>query len=83
MYAECVVRGAGGDMNTAVDYINELRQRAFDDDDDDIETSDLNLDFILDERARELHWEMHRRQDLIRFGQFSDSWNLGVERKRS
>lgn len=71
MYAECVVRGAGGDMNTATDYINELRQRAFDDDDDDIETSDLNLDFILDERARELHWEMHRRQDLIRFGQFS------------
>lgn len=72
MYAECVVRSAGGDMNTAVGYINTLRERAFGDDDDDIDTGDLNLDFILDERARELHWEMHRRQDLIRFGQFSD-----------
>ena len=25
----------------------------------------------IDERARELHWEAHRRQDLIRFGRFT------------
>ena len=36
-----------------------------------IGVSDITLDFIIDERARELHWEAHRRQDLIRFGRFT------------
>jgi hypothetical protein len=31
----------------------------------------LSLDFIIDERARELHWESHRRQDLIRFNRYT------------
>ena len=30
-----------------------------------------NLDFILEERARELAWEATRRTDLIRFGKFT------------
>ena len=29
------------------------------------------IDFILDERSRELYWECHRRTDLIRFGKFT------------
>ncbi|MGB3591712.1 MAG: RagB/SusD family nutrient uptake outer membrane protein [Nonlabens sp.] len=73
MYAELVVRGGGGDTNTAVNYINTLRQRAYGNNNGDIQSSDLDLDFILDERARELHWEGHRRQDLIRFNQFSQN----------
>jgi hypothetical protein len=68
MYAECVVRGAGGSLVTATDYVNALRTRATG---NTISQGDLNLNFILDERARELHWEGHRRTDLIRFGKFS------------
>jgi len=68
MYAECAVRGAGGSLVTATDYVNALRTRA---NGATVTQGDLSLDFILDERARELHWEGHRRTDLIRFGKFS------------
>ena len=72
MYAEAVLRGGGGSRATAVGYINELRERAYGGATfANISDSDLTLDLILDERARELHWEGHRRQDLIRFNQFS------------
>jgi hypothetical protein len=46
-----------------------------------ITTSGLTLDFILDERGRELFWECHRRTDLIRFGKFtggSKTWQWKV-----
>ncbi|NMH86784.1 RagB/SusD family nutrient uptake outer membrane protein [Flavivirga algicola] len=69
MYAEAHLRGGGGSLSTAVDYINALRDRA--NNSNTITSGDLSLDFILDERARELHWEAHRRQDLIRFKRFT------------
>jgi hypothetical protein len=72
MYAEAALRGGGGNVGTAVGYINQLRERAYGDTSGNITSGDLTLDFIIDERARELYWEMHRRTDLIRFGQFSD-----------
>ena len=72
MYAEATLRGGGGSTATAVGYINELRERAYGDTSGNITESDLTLDFIIDERSRELYWECHRRTDLIRFGQFSD-----------
>jgi hypothetical protein len=68
MYAECAVRGAGGNVATATTYVNTLSTRA---NGSAITQGDLNLNFILDERGRELHWEGHRRTDLIRFGKFS------------
>jgi hypothetical protein len=73
MYAEAVLRGgAGGDLATALDLVNQLRVRSYGDTGGNISTSDLTLEFILDERARELYWEGHRRTDLIRFGEFTD-----------
>ena len=73
MYAEATVRGAaGGDIARAVNLVNELRERAYGDDSGNITANELQQEnFILDERARELHWEGHRRTDLRRFGQFT------------
>ena len=69
MYAEATVRGgAGGNMATAIGYVNALRARA-----NASQISVLDLNFILDERSRELSWEMTRRTDLIRFGKFTSS----------
>lgn len=79
MYAEAQMRkdGATNGSGTAnasqqsLDYINALRFRANGDSFANVSTSQVTLDFILDERARELHWEAHRRQDLIRFGKYA------------
>ncbi len=70
-YAEAVLRGGGGSMATAVDKINELRERAYGDSSGNITAADLTLDFVLDERSRELYWEGLRRTDLIRYGYFT------------
>jgi hypothetical protein len=74
MYAEAVLRGAtNGSLSDALNYVNEVRKRAYGGETSgNITASQLTLDFILDERARELYWEGHRRTDLIRFGQFTD-----------
>ncbi|MEQ8472911.1 MAG: RagB/SusD family nutrient uptake outer membrane protein [Marinoscillum sp.] len=73
MYAEAHLRGGGGDASTALNYVNALRTRAYGDASGNITSSALTLDFILDERSRELHWEATRRVDLIRFGRFTES----------
>lgn len=71
-YAEAVLRGGtGGDRATALGYINQLRSRAYGNASGNIADSALTLDFILDERARELYWEGLRRTDLIRYGKFT------------
>ena len=83
IYAEAVVRGGtGGDAATALQYINALRTRAYGNASGNV-TSGLTTDFVLDERARELYWEGHRRTDLIRNNKFVEStylwpWKGGV-----
>jgi hypothetical protein len=83
MYAEAVLRGGAGDLNTALGYVNTIRERAYQGTSGNITANELTLDFILDERARELYWECHRRTDLVRFGRFSETsylwpWKGGV-----
>ena len=80
MYAEAVLRGGGGNLQQALAYVNALRARALV---PVINASQLTLDFILEERSRELLWEGHRRTDLIRFDRFTTStvwsWKGGVQ----
>jgi hypothetical protein len=72
MYAEAHLRGGGGSEVQALEYVNAVRTRAHQGSTTwNINASDLTLDFIIDERGRELYWESHRRQDLRRFGLFT------------
>ena len=65
MKAECQIRqGGNGDA-----LINEIRTRAGVD-----PFSGATLDDLLAERGREMFFEAHRRQDLIRFGKFNNAW---------
>ncbi len=88
MYAEAILRGgAGGDLTEALDLVNGLRDRAYNGSSGNIDASDLTLDFILDERVRELYWEGTRRVDLVRFGQYTDQgiwpWKGNVKEGRT
>jgi hypothetical protein len=77
MYAEASLRGGGGgDLGTALNLVNALRERAYGNTTGDITAADLTTDFILDERGRELYWEGYRRTDLIRYGQFTNGTYL-------
>ncbi|MDZ7741380.1 MAG: RagB/SusD family nutrient uptake outer membrane protein [Bacteroidota bacterium] len=71
MYAEATLRGGNGDAGMALTYVNMIRERA-----EAGTVQNIDLDFILDERARELYWECHRRTDLVRYDYFSGSQYL-------
>lgn len=71
-YAEATLRGgAGGDAGKALDLINQLRARAYGNTSGNISSAQMSLDFILEERGRELYWEGFRRPDLVRYNKFT------------
>jgi starch-binding outer membrane protein, SusD/RagB family len=82
IYAEAVVRGAGGSRAQALTYVNALRERAYGNTSGNVTDAQLDLGLIKAERARELYWEAKRRTDLVRFNQFSTAgvwtWKGGV-----
>ena len=71
LYAEALMKLKD---NNASEWVNKLRRRAGV---SEISNSDLTIDFILDERSRELITEENRRHTLIRLSQE----NGGDERK--
>lgn len=86
MAAEAILRGAAGSRTDALNYVNEVRCRAYMSDNyavagvkstvsGKISDSQLTLDFILAERQRELASECVRRTDLVRFGKFTSGKN--------
>jgi hypothetical protein len=81
IYAEAVKRGGtGGSEATALGYLNDLRSRAK----LAVPLTNYDLEYILDERARELWWECFRRTDLVRYGRYTSSsyvwqWKGGVK----
>ena len=84
IYAEATLRGGtGGDAASSLSYINAIRTRAYTNTSGNISSGQLTLDFILDERARELYWEGFRRTDLVRYNKFVEAtylwpWKGGV-----
>jgi len=84
MHAEAVLREGSGNTLDPLDLVNEIRVRAYGNSSPDaiIDDSEFDLEFILDERGRELYWEAQRRTDLVRFNQFTENgvwpWKGGV-----
>lgn len=86
MAAEAILRGASAPKSQALEYVNEVRERAYMSDryaqpgirsdvSGRISENELTLDFLLDERQRELASELVRRTDLIRFGKYTKNNN--------
>jgi len=56
-----------GDLQGAANTINIIRRRS---NASDVSAGEINIDFILDERSRELVFEEHRRWTLLRTGKW-------------
>lgn len=78
MKAECIVR-TNGDLTAANALITQVRERA------GLSALPANptLTDIYNERGFELAWEGHRRQDMIRFGTFTQAHGIAPAADKS
>lgn len=73
--AEALMRQNGGAATQeAVDIVNMIRARSFEDDSHEYTTATLTMEEMLNEMGREFAWENRRRRDLIRFGEWTKPW---------
>jgi len=68
--AEAILR-SGGNQAEALALVNQIRERS-----NASTLNTLTLEDVLNERGRELVFEMSRRRDLIRFGKFTEPWEF-------
>lgn len=70
--AEAIMRKNGGAATQeAVDLVNQVRARAFENPEENLyTTATLDIDELLAERGREFYHEGMRRNDLVRFDKF-------------
>lgn len=80
MAAEAHLMGTEGNQAKGLEYLNQVRRRAYG---GDINTVSPQVDFtgydletIMDERSRELCFEGVRRTDLIRWNAYTGSYNV-------
>jgi hypothetical protein len=77
MAAEAEAKATGGDTNAAIDYLNQVRARAFGDNSQDYTASEGDLaDAILNERRLELAAEGHYFFDLVRTGKAKAAFDV-------
>ncbi len=79
MAAECSIHNTSITQSQGLEYINQVRSRA-----GLANLTSLDVNTILDERARELYLELWRRQDLVRYNKFTTAdylwqWKGGVQ----
>jgi hypothetical protein len=73
MKAEAILRGGNATLGqTALSLVNMVRsQRST-----SAAWSNVTLDDLYKERAREFAWEAWRRNDMIRFGKYEGKWGF-------
>ncbi|RDV17225.1 RagB/SusD family nutrient uptake outer membrane protein [Pontibacter diazotrophicus] len=77
MKAEALMRKNGGATPEAVELVNMVRSRAFQGNEEKAYTmGTLTLDALLAERGWEFAGEGWRRNDLVRFGEYTEPWDF-------
>lgn len=74
MKAEAILRGGAPTLGaTALSLVNQIKAVRT----TSAALTSVTLDDIYNERCKEFAWETWHRNDMIRFGQYENSWGLG------